>query len=291
MEFYYFYNVTTLIAAFFAQAEELLPIYGVVGGALLWTVAFVMQGVGISKMAKNRGLKRRWLAFVPFANIWYLGKLSGECQFFGQKLKKAGIYTMISQIAATLFTLATIGAEVYLWTAHGAPQMESELGSAYWPGLTGFSLTVSRFYDLSGYMMSIFQLICEIFLLILLMSLYKRYEPKSYFALSMLTLFVPVSRFFIVFALRNRRAIDYEAYMRARREAYARRQQQYYNPYNNPYNRGGNPYGSAPNGQNPYARGAGQTSPKPEEPFSEFSSDKNSRNASGQGGDTDGFFD
>ena len=291
MEIYNFYNIATLIASLFAQTEIYLPIYGIIGGVLLWAVAFILQGIGISVMAKKRGIKNSVLAFVPFVNIWYLGKLAGESQFFGQRIKRAGMYAMITQILATVCTLATIAAEAYLWVRHGAPQIDSQLGLPYWPGLTGFSLMVSQFYDLSGYLTPIFQLICGIFLVILLMSLYKRYEPKNHFALSMLTLLVPISRFFIVFAIRNRRPVDYDAYMRARREAYMRRQQQYYNQYSNPYNRQGNPYENGQYGQNPYEQNGGNTSPKPEEPFSEFSSEKSEQSSFNRNGDSDGFFD
>lgn len=289
MEIYNFYNIATLITSLFVRTETFLPIYGSIGGVLLWIAAFILQGIGSSIMAKNRGMKNRALAFVPFVNIWYIGKLAGESQFFGQRVKRAGMYAMIAQIITTLITCAMIASEVYLWTAYGAPQ-ETQLGSAYWPGLTGFALTVSKFYDLSWYLLSIFQLICSILLVIMLMSLYKKYEPRNHFVLSMLTLFAPISRFFIIFAIRNRKAIDYEAYKRARQEAYMRRQQQYYNQHSNPYNRqGGNPYGNGQYGQDPY--GQNGAPPKSEEPFSEFSSSSNGKNSTESDKNSDGFFD
>ena len=95
------------------------------------------------------------------------------------------------------------------------------------------------------------------------------------------------------------KAIDYEAYVRQKREEFMRRQQQYYNQYGNPYgnpygnqynrppyNGGyGNPYNGAPN-QNPTPNNAS----KDEDPFAEFSSsgDNNSTggNASGNDGNT-----
>ena len=45
--------MATMIASLFAQTEALLPIYGLIGGVLLWIAAFILQGVGIAKMAKN----------------------------------------------------------------------------------------------------------------------------------------------------------------------------------------------------------------------------------------------
>ncbi len=287
MEIYNFYRMVTSILTFVESGvnESLIPLYGCVFGAILFAIVFVLQGIGIHTMAKKRNIPNRWLAFVPFVNLWYIGKLAGDCQFFGQRMKRGGLYAMLGQIVATVATCAMIAAETYLWMNHGAPKFEN---MAYWTGLSGFSLAVSQFYDISAYITSIFQLISEVLFFVLLTSLYKQYEPKHYFGLSLLTLLVPISRFFIVFALRNRKAIDYKAYVRAQQEAYARRRQQQYNPYNNPY---GNPYQNPYNNpNNPYGQNNAQQS-KSDDPFAEFSSSSNGRSTSHTDGDSDGFFD
>ena len=148
--------------------------------------------------------------------------------------------------------------------------------------------------------MSLIQLIYEIFMVVLVMGLYKKYTPKNYMALSMLTLFIPLSRFIIMFVLRKREPIDYDAYMRARQAEYIRRQQQYYNQYGNPYggprgpygNPYGNPYGQNPYVQNPYANN--HSAPPKDEPFEEFASDKKGKGGGEpfeeMNGDSDGFF-
>ena len=268
MEIFNFYEASTIFASFFPNERVEMLLLAMSVGTVLCLGLFLLQGFGLYTMAKKQGLKNKGLAFLPFVNIWYIGKLAGECHFFGQRMKRAGVYAMIAQIVSTLLCFLTIAAEQYLWITQGEPKI-SDYGY-YWTGLTGFALTVHKFYDISGYILPIFQLFVEIFLVVLMMSLCKKYAPKNYMALSMLTLFVPISRFFIIFALRNREPIDYEAYMRARHEAFMRRQQQYYNqqnPYGNPYGRpyNNNPYGQNPNGQN----GVPQ-----DEPFAEFSSDK-----------------
>ena len=107
----------------------------------------------------------------------------------------------------------------------------------------------------------------------------------------MLTLFVPAARYITIFVVRKRAPFDYEGYMRAKREEYMRRQQQYGNPYNSPY---GNPYGNSYG--NPYNGGyAGQNGtqpqpPKTEDPFEEFAS-KGDETDGNKGGGSDGFFD
>jgi hypothetical protein len=211
------------------------------------------------------------------------------------------MYTMIAQIITAVLSLTVLAAEMYLWIRHGIPET-TQMGLVYWTGLTGFSSVVAQFYDISGYLLSIFQLIYEILLVVLLLGVYKRYTPKNYMVLGVLTLFIPAARYVVIFVLRNRPSIDYDAYMRARREAYMRQQQQYHNrygnPYNNPYN---NPYGqnNSPYG-NPYnSQNQNRTNGASGDPFEEFSSSKNqsdtqnggNRSNTSNGGTGDGFFE
>ena len=294
MEIYNFYQMGCMIFSYFSKDHVFTLTWAIIFGAVCMAAMFILQGVGLFVMAKRRNLKKKWLAFVPFANIYYMGKLAGECGFFGHKMKNAGLYAMIAQIVAVAFTCTYIWAECYLYFNHGVPQQETPFSVPYWPGLTGFSLSVSKFYDYCELLLSIIGLAAELLLLVLVMGLYKKYQPKNYMGLSMLTLFIPMTRFIALFVLRDRPAIDYDEYMRARREAYMRRQQQQYGGYGNPYNPPyGNPY-NRPYGQGgygePYGQNQGQRQPpKPEDPFEEFPSEEN-KTESGQTDGDDGFF-
>ena len=42
----------------------------------LWLLTFILQGIGLQKQSKKAGLSKPWLAFVPFAGTWYIGKLA-----------------------------------------------------------------------------------------------------------------------------------------------------------------------------------------------------------------------
>jgi hypothetical protein len=281
MEFYNFYKLGINLASLWSRTEFVLIISGLGVAFALWLGFFLLQGVGIYQMAKGRNFSQKWKAFLPFVNLLYIGKLAGDSQFFGHKVKKTGLHVMIMQIIATLFTFSLVASEAYLWLTCGAPQIDSDLGVGYWPGLTGFPFLVSNFYDIGFYILSILQLVYEIFLIVMLMGLYKQYAPRNYMVLSLLSAFFPVLRFVIIFVLRKRKAIDYEAYARARQEAYMRQRRQYQNPYNNPYQ---NPYGNS-YGQNGYGQSGNRP---PEEPFAEFSS--SNRNTSSTEDDPDGFF-
>ncbi len=285
MELYNFYTLAHTFADLFTNDLKGIVLSGAIAGVALWVLLFLLQGVGIYVIAKKQNMHAKVLAFVPFANIFYLGKIVGDCQFFGQRMKRAGLYTMISQILTTILTAAYIFAEIYLiwnFTPH-----VSESGVMYWVGLTGFDGAVNAFYEIGAYLMSLFSLVTQILLIILMVGFFKKYSPANYRFLGILLFFVPMARFICIFALRNREPFDYEAYMRRQREAYMHRQQQYYNTYGNPYGQQP-PYGGSPYGMGGYQGGQGAPAQKPEDPFEEFSSG----GSSAQSGDTgDGFFD
>ena len=298
MEIYVLYNFIATLLDYFSHASGATArIVALTVGGMIWLGLFLLQGFGLSTMAKGQGLKKRWMAFVPIANILYIGKLAGESKIFNQRVKRAGMYAMIAQIVSTLTCALLIFAELYLYIVEGEPY--PILFNGYKPSLTwgttsGFSFAMEKLHG-GGYgygfsILSIVQLIYELMMFIMLMSLYKKYSVKNHMALSFLSLFVPMSRYIVIFALRKNKAVDYEALMRKKREEYMRQQQQRYsqNPYGNPFGGPfGNPYGH-PYG-NPYAH-QNQNVAKPDgEPFEEFSTgEKNAKNTNGENGD--GFF-
>lgn len=234
MEIYTIYRGFVSIFATVRGLEQvdgkmLFTALGIGGG--IWLVLFVLQGFGLYAMAKKREMKNKWLAFVPFASVWYMGKLAGACDVFGKKMKRPGLYTMISQILTALVCAATITVEILLFTKYGTEEYKiiGEYG-VQWSNLPTAGRYAFNFYVISDYILSIVQLVYLVLLFILLMGLYKKYYTRGYMLLSFVALFVPMSRYIAIFVIRNNKAIDYEAYMRARREEFIRRQQQQ-NPY------------------------------------------------------------
>ena len=241
----------------------------------VWASLFVLQGFGLMKMAKNRSLKHKWLAFIPFVNLIYIGKLVGTCIVFGKPMKRAGLYAMIAQILSTLIFLSCMVIFVYLSVVEGVPQQD-KLGTWYWENLGASSKALANILNVLFYLLPILQLIYTAFIAILSFALYKKYSPNNYFILGLVTIFIPLSRYIIVFVLRNKAPINFEEYMRKRHEEFVRRQQQYggYNPYGMPNQ---NPY------QNPYGQ-----SQREESPFSDFDEEKKKKP---DPNDPDGFFD
>ena len=273
-----YYTVITSVETFNAALGGSVGIptifyYGIIGVAV-WAALFALCGVGIYTMAKRRSIDKPWRAFVPFVRLYLLGKIAGDCRFFGKKIKNIGLWVMIAQIVTTLVYIVGAVSEIYLYVTHGAPTGYTADQFPTWGALAGLSQTAYVAYSLSNSLITVFGLIYEILLYLLFTGLCQKYAPRNYMMLSLLVLFLPISQFIIVFVLRNREPINYEAYMRARYEAHMRQQQQYRN-YQGQQPFGGNPYGNTPYGGNPYTSGNPQSSqnaqPAPEDPFEEFS--------------------
>ncbi|MBQ8885415.1 MAG: hypothetical protein IJY62_03505 [Clostridia bacterium] len=287
------YNIYQTVLVFYMQRnkglEALLGSYRpfIVAFSVafgLIAALFFLQAAGLFIMAKKRNMSKKWLAFVPFANIWYIGKLAGTCEVFGHKMRRVGLYAMIAQIVDVLVCFSSIAAEVFLFVRHGDSAIVSDYVIEFMD-LSGFANGLSKYYMISEYIYSITGLIYSVMLFILLMGLYRKYYAKGYMLLSWVAIFVPISRYIVIFVLRNNQAIDYNEYMRKKREAYARRYGNMggyggYRPYGG---YGGAPYG---NGQGGYGTQGGAPygeRPKPEEPFSEFGGASAGRPANGAG--------
>ena len=250
---------------------------------------FILQGVGLNTMAKKRNMNKRAWAFVPFANTYFMGKLAGECSFFGQKVKRVGLYAMLAQIISFLLNATVIGIGLYFYVMYGDPDDTSVMGVFYWSQLPASENVIYTIFEMSYWIQQIVYFIFEVLMVMLVMGLYKRYVPENYVLLGLLSFFLPIAKNIIIFVIRKRKAIDYDQYMREKREAFFRRQQEYQRRYGNPYN---NPYG------NPYQNPYNQNNPKKpdDDPFAEFASDKkssgNSENTQTTSDEnSDGFFD
>lgn len=308
MEFFEWMGITqaifAVVAGIFLKEDtlelakrnaRLSIIAGLAAGAALFALCLILGGFGLYKMAKKKGKKYAWLAFIPFANTFYAGYIAGEARFFGQKMKRAGLYAMLAEILYVALNVLSLVADILMipyYTGTTEISVYGEPYTTFGPTATSVPHSLRWLYDATyanggfGWAYIVNYAVFIVFLVFLgvtLAALFKQYSPRGYAGLMVLCLFFPV-RGFVYFSLRNRNPVDYNAWMRQRMEEYARRQQQYdpHGPYSGPYD----PYGQnrPPYGQNPYGQQPPQSPPQ-EEPFSDFGG------GSGQGGNTQGGAD
>lgn len=263
----------------------------------LYVVCLVFGGIGMTVMAKKVGMKHSWLAFLPFANTWYAGKLAGETQLFGQKMKRVGLYAALAEfffVALSVFGLV-------LWYARMNPAYFSEMtdsdGSVYYVFDSSLVPLASRWIVTADIVCNVLEMIADLFLIfflcVLFYAFFRKYYARGPFLMTFLCAILPL-RGFVIFAVRNNSPVDYDAYMRKKMEQYARAQRGYgqggYDIYGNPIDPG-NYGGNAPGGgadEDPFSDFGGSSAPSGGTPNDGASSGDGGNNG---GGDSNPFPD
>lgn len=259
-------------------------IYTLLGLIIGITVLFyVLRSIGLYKLAKNKGLKRAYFAWIPCLWSYTAGQLVEEkVAVFGKRIKKFALFFAIVYTTATLFTIAyylviyipLVGyliqgqgdAIVYLGAVEGAVEW---LGTGIYteptfqnPYAFSTAFTVIKYILIS--MTSILDILNIFFSVTMYIYIFKLYWPlHSWSALVFCILgFFPV----VVFIIRNKKEVDMDAFVRQRYGANT-----YNNQYGNPYNANGS--ASAPKNDDPF----GEFSSNDDDPFSEFGGDDNDK--------------
>lgn len=99
----------------------------------LGVLVYVLQALALYTIAKRRGLKKPWLAWIPIVNVWTLGEISDQYQYLvkGQVKNKRKILLGLL-IAISALSLAVLFAA--LWLIAGALMLS--LGALLQEGLT-----------------------------------------------------------------------------------------------------------------------------------------------------------
>lgn len=78
----------TGIFAFFGALLGVVLLYGL--------VAYIVGAVALKKMADKLGVENSWLAFIPIANAFILGKVAGDrLDFFGLQIENLAIILLV----------------------------------------------------------------------------------------------------------------------------------------------------------------------------------------------------
>ena len=272
MEFFDWINVVQIFTEYFAGVqvssaaeyiEALVRILyislGVAGGVYL--VCLIFGGIGMHTMAKKVGMKHSWLAFLPFANTWYAGRLAGETQLFGKKMKRVGLYAMLAEVVYVAINVFSLVISFALYRPeYWAESFNNDTGA-----FVGIYLDTNRL-PLSLRWLMTADIVCNVlntisylvllfFLCVLFYAFFRKYYARGPFLMTFMCALLPL-RGFVIFAVRNNTPVDYNAYMRRKMEEYRRQLGGGYGPYNGG---GYDAYG------NPASGGGGE-----DDPFSDF---------------------
>ncbi len=218
-----------------AQEQLLVSLTSYVNYIGIIIAFFVFKAVAIRTLAKNKGLDKLYLAWIPFLNYILLGKVVGTCFLFRKKIKNIGvlvaIFTFISFVVYTLLNLGYyINEAGYLFL--GIENITKSItGSSFvYNWLNGQGLFYMISYYAYGYVVSIPEIILKTTLIVFV---FRKYVPERAFLFIILSMLlevflqIPALGIFL-FIIRNRKPMSYDDFLRTRiRTDYA-----YYNPKN-----------------------------------------------------------
>lgn len=94
--------------------EEMLAVNGISAAfsGIIHLAVFVFTAMALYSMAKNRGIRNPWVAWVPVANVWVLGSLSDQYRYVvkGQIKSRRKTLIVLSIVEAVLYWVFLIAA-------------------------------------------------------------------------------------------------------------------------------------------------------------------------------------
>lgn len=254
---------------------------------------YALRSVGLYMLAKKQGLKKCGLAFVPFVWMYIACKLVGKARIFNKPIENLALIFCIIFAVAEFLTIAyefiiyfplfeysiIRNGATFVGSASGAGEMIKYMSIDETTGIFvaeqilpfGLSIaTVNKILDVIYYVSSLFDIASIIITVTVYLNLFRKFWPQHYMLAGLLSVFLGLFPIF-VFVIRNKSAIDYAEYMRARYQRY----NPYGNPYNNPYNNQQNNGGyNGASAQAPFEDFEDKKNKVPEEPFKDFEDKK-----------------
>ncbi len=249
-------------------------------GGLCFAVVYIFQAIALYTVAGNEGYSKRWMAFIPFFNTYYIGVCGQKNRAFRSVSTKslamaAGILESLLFAGYLVYNIALAklsNAGCFYWTEEetvlgivSTQHLKTDIPSA----LAWAAWCYKFLYD---YILVWFNLVYLFMEVLVLSAFFQTYASRRYFLFTITSVFFPIQGI-LFFAVRNNRGMNYREYMYREQERqydmYRRYRQQ--NPYNgNPYDNNAynnssynNPY------DNSYPRSGGSNNnPPPEDPFS-----------------------
>ena len=168
-----------------------IGLYILIYGAILvmGITGYVLQGLGMYRIAERRGIHKPWLAWIPLANCWLLGSISDHYQYVAkQKVTKRRRTLLILEIALVVAYIAFIVSMfATLFSLDYAPTDEQGLGMILFMFL-GMAI-------LAGVAIA-----AMVFVYLTYFDLFRSCRPQNEVLFLILGIFVPITLPFFVFA-------------------------------------------------------------------------------------------
>ena len=202
------------------QYEQELPIeatsllLGVAGILLAVSVVilvlsiavYVFEAVGIYSIAKRRGIKNPWLAWIPIGDYWIVGSIADQYRYVARgQVKNRRVILLSLSVANSVLSCASLAFSVSsLMTTIGTLFQEMGYGYAGYSQGIGASMAGGAISLLVSLLGSIVSIILVVFWYISLYDLYTSCDPKNNTLFLVLGIIFPVVVPFFLFACRKK---------------------------------------------------------------------------------------
>ncbi len=164
---------------------------GVLGVVLLFSLVFwIIRSLSLQKIAKRRGIRNAWLAWIPIGSDWILGSVSDQYQHLVQG--KITSRRKILLILAVVGTVLSLGGNVLSIVQTVMAETEEELVAYGLVGMIPSLLTAG-----AGIAVLVFKHICNY-------DLYRSCKPNNATVFLVLGIIFSICEPFFYFACRNK---------------------------------------------------------------------------------------
>lgn len=219
-------KLTAFLQEYFSKLEIVVPTkyfssIALFSSIFILTVAlsfYIFKSVSLYVFAKNNGIDKAWISFVPFANYYIVGKLAGRVRMFSMTFKNIGIY-----VAVFFFLYFTVNTFLDAYVYFDEFRLLVENGVIAKITLSDYTL-----YNALKAVNYVFSFAVIAFLVWLNMALIGKFDRNHLILYSILIVIGLISEpiwltynvmyAIVIFAMRKRRALTVSDYIRMREE-------------------------------------------------------------------------
>lgn len=161
-------------------------------------LVYILQSLGLYTIAMRRGIRRPWLAWVPFGIHWILGSIADQYQYVAKgKVKNRRKVLLGLMIALLVLMLALFGAALAL--------MVTAIGSEFNMSYDESQMILPGILMLVAYLaMMVISVIITVYEYVCYYDLFQSCNPNNGVTFLVLGIFFPFLLPFFVFALRKK---------------------------------------------------------------------------------------
>lgn len=192
------------------ELERNIIILSYIISSIITIGLFLLKAVAIRTLAKNQGLDKLYLAWIPFFNYILLGEVIGVCFLFRKKVNNVGLLVAIATLVSFILrTFLNLG--YYAYELGQLFSFTIEYDSAFvasWMAQTGvFYKTITVIYD-------IWAIIEIVVMASLIFFIFRKYVPERAFIYSIISIFFEFMFGPLLFVIRNKKSSNFDEFLR-----------------------------------------------------------------------------